>query len=107
MGKSPKIRGTFLGVPIIRIILFWGLYWGPPILGNCHIRNKGIHHIGAFQGSRSLIPYEPLVSLGCEGRFSVPEENAEPAVSGDSGRFFQILICRKPRTPDGHGPPPK
>ena len=30
----PKIRGTFLGVPIIRIIIFWGLYWGPCILGN-------------------------------------------------------------------------
>ena len=24
----PKIRGTILGVPI-RIIVFWGLYWGP------------------------------------------------------------------------------
>ena len=27
----PKIRVTFLGVPITRIIVFWGLYWGPPI----------------------------------------------------------------------------
>ena len=26
-----KIRGTFLGVPIIRTMVFWGLYWGPPI----------------------------------------------------------------------------
>ena len=33
----PKIRGTLLGVPIIRIIVFWGLYWGPPILGNYQI----------------------------------------------------------------------
>ena len=24
----PKIRGTFLGVPIIRTIIYWGLYWG-------------------------------------------------------------------------------
>ena len=29
-----KIRGTFLGVPIILFIVFWGLYWGSPILGN-------------------------------------------------------------------------
>ena len=29
--------GTFLGVPIIRIIVYWGLYWGPLILGNYHI----------------------------------------------------------------------
>ena len=29
--------GTFLGVPIIRTIVFWGLYWGPPNLGNYQI----------------------------------------------------------------------
>ena len=28
----PKIRGTILGVSIIRTIVFWGLYWGPPII---------------------------------------------------------------------------
>ena len=33
----PKIRGIILGVPIIRTIVFWGLYWGPPILGNYQI----------------------------------------------------------------------
>ena len=27
----PKIRGTILRVPIIRIIVYSGLYWGPPI----------------------------------------------------------------------------
>ena len=26
----PEIRGTFLVVPLISIIVFWGLYWGPP-----------------------------------------------------------------------------
>ena len=30
----PKIRGTVLGVPIIRTIVLWSLYWGPLILGN-------------------------------------------------------------------------
>ena len=30
--EFPKIRGTILGVPILRIIV----YWGPPILGNYH-----------------------------------------------------------------------
>ena len=29
--RFPKIRGTFLGIPIIRTIVFWGLYWGPLI----------------------------------------------------------------------------
>ena len=33
----PKITGTFLGVPIIRTIVYWGLYWGTPILGNYHL----------------------------------------------------------------------
>ena len=31
------IRGTILGVPIIRIIVYWGLYWGTLILGNYHV----------------------------------------------------------------------
>ena len=31
----PKIRGTILGVPIIRTIVYWGLYWGPLLLGIC------------------------------------------------------------------------
>ena len=30
----PKIRGTFLGVPMMRTIVYWGLYWGSLILGN-------------------------------------------------------------------------
>ena len=33
----PGIRGTDLGVPIIRIIVDWALYKGPPILGKYHI----------------------------------------------------------------------
>ena len=33
----PKIRGTFLGVPAIRSIVFCGLYWGPPTLGNYQV----------------------------------------------------------------------
>ena len=35
----PTIRGTFFGVPIIRImiVIFWGLYSGPLILGNYHV----------------------------------------------------------------------
>ena len=39
-GGFPKLGSTFLGVPIIRIIIYWGLYWGPLILGNYHIFPK-------------------------------------------------------------------
>ena len=35
-GDFPKLGVPFLGVPIIRTIVFWGLYWGPLILGNYH-----------------------------------------------------------------------
>ena len=33
-GGFPKFGVTFLGVPIIMILVYWGLYWGPPVLGN-------------------------------------------------------------------------
>ena len=33
----PKIRGTLLGAPIMRTIIFSGLYGGPLVLGNYHI----------------------------------------------------------------------
>ena len=36
LASRPKIRGILLGVPRIRIIVLWGLYWGPCILGNYH-----------------------------------------------------------------------
>ena len=35
----PKIRGTLLGVPIIRTIVFGGLYWGSSFWGNYHIQD--------------------------------------------------------------------
>ena len=33
----PIIRGTHLGIPIIRAIVFWGLYWVSLLLGNYHM----------------------------------------------------------------------
>ena len=50
----PKIRGTFLGVPTIRTIVFWGLYWGPLILGKYHIGVLGfsVGGPGAMESSR-------------------------------------------------------
>ena len=40
IGGFPQIRGTILGVPIIRTIVYWGLYWGPPILGNYQFKSE-------------------------------------------------------------------
>ena len=49
----PKIRGTILGFPIIRTRIYWGLYWGPPILGN--------YHMGLRRLDRKLA--KPLLAL--------------------------------------------
>ena len=50
----PKIRGTVLGVPIIRIIVYGDLYWGPlnpkPYTpGNYHITSL---RMGATAGGK-------------------------------------------------------
>ena len=38
--------GYLFGVPIIRIIVYWGLYWGPLILGNYHAFFRTIYRQG-------------------------------------------------------------
>ena len=43
----PKIKGTPLEVPIIRTIVFWGLYWGPLLLGNYQLCSGGTGATGA------------------------------------------------------------
>ena len=45
----PKIRGAFLGIPIIRTIVFWVLYWDPFILVNYHMeRDIGCHNSSPY-----------------------------------------------------------
>ena len=36
-GSFPKLGRVFGGVPIVRIIKYSGLYWGPPVLGDPHL----------------------------------------------------------------------
>ena len=36
MGVSLS-SGYLFGVPQIRIVVHWGLYWAPPVFGNYHI----------------------------------------------------------------------
>ena len=52
----PEIRGTTLGVPIMRTIVFLGLYWGPLNLGNYHINQLAspFDLIIKAQGLRSI-----------------------------------------------------
>ena len=35
-GSFPKLGVPFLGAPIIRTLVYWGLYWRPPIQGSKH-----------------------------------------------------------------------
>ena len=53
--EVPTIMGTFLGVPIIRIIVFWGLYWGPFIMGNYH-KCLILYHADAQRNLQTYIP---------------------------------------------------
>ena len=55
----PKIRGTILGSPYIRMRRYWGLYWGRPILGNCHIGDC----IGEYQRDYQGIAHIELLSI--------------------------------------------
>ena len=52
--------GTFLGVPIVRTIVFWGLYWGPLILGNYHIFTYMESHRDPFPPTNMEIPHGKL-----------------------------------------------
>ena len=40
----PKVGVPFLGVPVIRILVYWGLCWGPLMLGNYHIKKALGYH---------------------------------------------------------------
>ena len=59
MGVS-KIRGTFLGVPKIRTIVYWGLCWGTLILGKLPYTLRYIIDIPG--GQTSIV--EDLVDSG-------------------------------------------
>ena len=41
----PKLWVLFSGLPTLRTIVFWGLYWGSPTSGNYHV-TPGICGLG-------------------------------------------------------------
>ena len=57
----PKIRDARLGVPIIGIIVFWGLYWGARILESSHI----VYSLG--HSGECTSPYGKRVVWGVMG----------------------------------------
>ena len=59
--EFPKIRGTFLGLPIMRTIIYLGLYWGPPILGKFHFALFKKCGVGGVRGRRSQCLYSSRI----------------------------------------------
>ena len=56
--------GTILGSPIIRTIVFWGLYWGPPTLGNDQIGpQEELAKNDGFVGRRCAAPVQFIRKL--------------------------------------------
>ena len=52
--EFPKIKGTYLGVPSIRTIVYWGLYWGKLILGNYNFNWSFLISISSRPETRPL-----------------------------------------------------
>ena len=63
----PKIRDNFLGVPIIRTIIYWGLYWGTLILGTyLGVSPKSFQLLGPYKKDRGIFLCQNLGPLTSE-----------------------------------------
>ena len=50
----------------IRTIVFWGLYWGPLIQGNCHIYPRGGQPLAHMEfSSGSVLNRHPVILFIC------------------------------------------
>ena len=97
----PKIKGTILRVPVIWTIVFWGLFWGPLILGNYHLDvDSGFGFWGlAFRVHG--VPIAGIMVFCCLGIVSEPSSWNPPRSSkfglaelGFEFKFFRIDFCR-------------
>ena len=55
-GVIPNLGDTFLGVPMIRIVVYQGLHWDPPRLGNY---TKVAHCFWVTRLSRQILHPKP------------------------------------------------
>ena len=89
MGVSQNY-GYPLGVPIVRTIVFWGLYWGPLVLGNYLVE------ISVFE----ISPQIDSVNLSIQGLPNVWRANLSPldppglADSITSGFHAAMVACK-------------
>ena len=66
VSEFPKIRGTISGVPIVRMIAFWGMYWGHP-LGKPRFRHGQVWPSSPISLE---LTQRCVLALGCTCRFS-------------------------------------
>ena len=86
----PKIRGTFLGVPIIRNIVYWGLYWGSPIFGKCHMSfHSWLFSAGRATGSSAGAAAQALQRL--QGHISSSSSSGSVVVGVGVG--VGVRVC--------------
>ena len=71
----PKTRGTILEVLILRIIAFWGLYWGPPILGNYHMLLHDGHKAQGLSKQQFSTNRGPLPVVGAIRRVAAAQQH--------------------------------
>ena len=56
----PKIRDTFLGAPIVKIILYWGLFWGSPNFGKLPHKRAAL---SIYEGNVCYVGKGPVEEL--------------------------------------------
>ena len=78
----PKIRGTILGVPMTRTIVFLGLYWGPLILGNYNILGPQSREMGSPLNPKYMPHYTCMDPLGRGGYMGFPVGFVSVGLSG-------------------------
>ena len=81
MGVSQNY-GYHFGVPAVRTVVFWGLYWDPPILGNYHIMRILAPCMGTPISAKTLNPKPSRLS-----------ESSTPSESATASSSRMIWLC--------------
>ena len=94
----PISRGTLLGVPIIRILVVWSIFWVPPILGNYHIILDR-HVVNCTCSTKAWISSHPQYLRRFEGELSSSLESAHLVHQGAAAPalFLHHLFCQRQR----------
>ena len=80
----PKSRGTFLG-----IIVYWGLYWGPLLLGNSHIHRDQPIKVSEWSLEATLHLDAMHADGACSLEFSRLGEDGIPSASLRSHNYLE------------------